>query len=69
MSEKQDLNDALREQLGIDPSKCDPVTLELFKSKFFGSSDSKKQTKAKKKEKSKMNNIIDKHEEDQDAMV
>ena len=52
MSEKE-LNDALRQQLGIDPSKCDPVTLELFKNKFFGSSENKKEIKDKKKQKSK----------------
>ena len=37
----KDLFDAMKNQMGIDPATCDPATIELYRSKFFGSSDKK----------------------------
>jgi len=28
--------------MGMDPEKCDPATIELFRSKFFGADDKQK---------------------------
>lgn len=47
--------------MGIDPAKCDPVTLDLMRQKFFGRNEKTK------KEKSKANNVIDKTGEADDG--
>ena len=65
MSQEGDakLFEIMKSQMGIDPSKCDPVTLDLMRQKFFGRKDEKKS----KKEKSKANNVIDKTGEADDG--
>jgi len=30
-----ELFDLMKNQMGMDPSKCDPATIELFRNKFF----------------------------------
>jgi len=53
--------------MGMDPSQCDPATIELFRAKFFGDSD--KVSKQKKKERSrKANTKDDKLGEDEEAL-
>lgn len=54
--------------MGMDPENCDPVTLDLIKSKYFGTSDKdSKIQKEKKKKASKQKNVVDKFEEDEAA--
>ena len=69
----------LREQVGLDPSKCDPATLDLFKQQFFGTAskgnndkkdqNAKKDKKEKKIKKSKRNNVVDRYNEDENATL
>ena len=44
MTNKQDkeLFEMMKTQMGMDPSECDPVTLDLIRNKFFGNSKNKK---------------------------
>lgn len=46
--------------MGMDPDNCDPVTLNLFRQKFLGKGDNKKEKLEEKKRKSKRNNKLDK---------
>lgn len=54
--------------MGMEPSECDPATIELFRSKFFGS-DKKASSKKEKQKKSKKQNVLDKMQEDESAIV
>jgi hypothetical protein len=56
------LFEIMRTQMNMDPAKCDPVTLDLLRQKFFGRNDAKS-----KQEKSKANNVIDKTGEADDG--
>lgn len=49
--EEVKLDRILQEQMGIDSKDCDPVTLDLFRSKFFGGSSSTGDIKTKKERK------------------
>ena len=42
-----ELFEVMKSQMGIDPASCDPATIELYRSKFFGGE--KKQKKKTKK--------------------
>lgn len=66
--------------MGMDPDTCDPVTLDLFRKKFFGSSagaaqdesNEPKQPKKSKKDKvkiSKENNVLDKMKNEDDTAL
>ena len=56
----KELFEIMRTQMGMDPENCDPVTLDLFRQKFLGKDNNKKQKLEEKKRKSKQNNKIDK---------
>ena len=70
-----DFEEVIRQQMGVEPSELDPVTLDLFKSKFLGQDAPTKGSKTDKKErkeakkdkqkKSKKRNIIDETGEDE----
>jgi hypothetical protein len=60
----------MKNQMGMDPTQCDPVTISLIRDKFFGGgeADVKKQ-KEKKRKASKKNNVVDMFDEDEGAAV
>ena len=37
--QEKELHEIMKNQMGMDPDKCDPVTLDLIRSKFFGRND------------------------------
>ena len=51
----------------MEPSECDPATIDLFRKKFFG--DKKPKTKLEKQKKSKKANKLDALEEDESALL
>jgi len=55
MSKEEEFNRIVQDQMGFEPSECDPVTLDLLRQKFFGGSsdptDSKKEKKKSKAQK------------------
>ena len=61
--QEKELFEMMRTQMGMDPAECDPVTIDLIKSKYFGKTDAK-ELKEKKRKASKKNNVVDKFEED-----
>jgi len=45
---EEEFNRIVRDQMGFEPSECDPVTLDLLRQKFFGDKKDKKKSKAEK---------------------
>ena len=66
---EEEFNRIVRDQMGFEPSECDPVTLDLLRQKFFGDKKDKKKSKAEKQRESKKANIQDKYKEDSTALL
>ena len=64
----EQLFEIMRTQMGVDPAKCDPETLDQLRQKFHGRKRIEKPSKEQKQDKSKANNIIDKGVEDTAAL-